>query len=203
MSELKAYVSPMSPFARKVRVMILECGLTDRITQENVATSALESNPDLVAANPLGKLPALVRADGPVICDSRVICRYLDTLAGTGFYPEARLWEVLTLEALSDGMAEAAVLMAYESRLRPEEMVFAPWVEAQWGKVARTLDVLEDRWLSHLAGPLDGAQVALGCVLGYLDLRHGARTWREGRSGLAAWYEAFAARPSMLATLPA
>ncbi len=203
MSGLKAIVSPLSPFARKVRVTLLETGLSDRVALENVSTSALESNPVLVAANPLGKLPALLREDGPMICDSRVICRYLDSLSGGRLYPEARVWEVLTLEALADGVMEAAVLMAYEHRLRPEEKVFPEWVEAQWAKAARTLSVIDARWMSHLAGPLDAAQIALGCALGYIDLRHGARNWREGNVNLAAWYEAFSARPAMQATVPA
>ena len=75
-----------------------------------------------VTRNPLGKIPVLEREDGPALYDSRVICRYLDDLAGGGLYPEKpRLWETLTLEATGDGMMEAAVLMVYEERTRPEE----------------------------------------------------------------------------------
>ena len=115
-----------------------------------------------------------------------MITRFLDARAGGRLYPEPpRLWETLTLEATADGIAEAALLMVYEDRLRPEDARSAAWVEAQWGKVARALDAVEARWIAHLAGPLDCGQIALGCALGYLDFRHADRAWRGGAAGLA------------------
>ncbi|MFU8836108.1 glutathione S-transferase [Roseovarius autotrophicus] len=195
--------SPLSPFVRKVRVLLHETGLADQVTEIPVATTALATAPEAMAANPLGKIPALMRNDGPAIYDSRVICRYLDAKAGAGLYPEAQLWEVLTLEATADGIMESGVLMVYETRLRPEGARSEAWVEAQWAKIARALDALEQRWMSHLSGPLDMGQIAVACALGYLDFRHDARGWRQGRPALAAWYDGFAARDSMTATAPA
>jgi len=78
----------------------------------------------------------------------------------------------------------------------------AEWVEAQWAKVDRALTALEDRWASHLSGPLDMGQIAVGAALGYLDFRQADRDWRAGRPRLSAWYDRFAARPSMQETLP-
>ncbi|PJE26794.1 glutathione S-transferase [Pseudooceanicola marinus] len=196
------FSSPTSPYVRKVRVLIAEAGLADRVTEKVVATTAFDTNPELAAVNPLGRIPALVREDGPLICDSRVICRYLDDLSGAGFYPADRLWEVLTLEALAEGILDSAVNMAYEVRLRPEDMVFDKWLEAQWAKIARTLDAIEADWNEALAAPLDAAQIALASGLGYLDFRHDARSWRDGHPKIAAWYEAITARPSFTATLP-
>lgn len=194
--------SPLSPFVRKARVVIAELGITD-IPFEQVATSPIHGEEKINAANPLGKIPALVRDEGPTLYDSRVITRYLDTTRGGTLYPAARLWEVLTLEATADGIMDAAVGMIYEERYRPEGLRYAPWVEGQWGKVSRALDAIEGQWMSHLAGPLDMGQIAVGCALGYLDLRHGARDWRAGRPALAAWEAKFAARPAMKATAPA
>jgi glutathione S-transferase len=97
---------------------------------------------------------------------------------------------------------EAAVQMVYEGRLRPPERQSAEVVEAQWAKVVRALDAIEARWMSHLAAPLEAAQIAVGCALGYLDFRLGPRGWRDGRPALAAWEARFAARPSMQATRP-
>jgi glutathione S-transferase len=57
--------------------------------------------------------------------------------------------------------------------------------------------------MPHLAGPLDAAQIAMGCALGYLDFRLDARGWRQDRPHLAAWEATFSQRPSMLATQPA
>ncbi|ARE84445.1 putative GST-like protein YibF [Roseovarius sp. EC-HK134] len=200
---MKLISSPLSPFVRKVRVLLLESGLDDQVEVVDVTTTPLETDPQAAAANPLGKIPALVRLDGPAIHDSRVITRYLDARADGRFYPEARLWEVLTLEAIAEGIMEAALAMTYEARFRPEEIRYAPWVEGQWAKVARALEAVEGRWMSHLAGPLDMSHIALGCALGYLDFRHDARGWRVGHPALEAWYAKMAARDSMMRTAPA
>lgn len=194
--------SKSSPFVRKVLVTLHETGQFDDVTHVTVATTALASDPRVTAANPIGKIPALLRSEAPTLFDSRVICRFLDARAKAGLYPEPRLWETLTLEALVDGLLDAAVLMVYETRLRPETLVMQDWIESQWAKVARALDALEARWISHLHGPFDMGHIAVGCALGYLDLRHDSRAWREGRESLAAWYAEFATRDSMVATRP-
>ncbi|MGY6634343.1 MAG: glutathione S-transferase [Alkalilacustris sp.] len=200
---MKLFHSPASPFVRKVMVVLHETGQVDDVALIPAAGTALEPGTMPVVQNPLGKLPTLERDAGTALYDSRVICRFLDDRAGGRLYPPApALWEALTLEATADGIMDAAVLMVYEHRLRPPEGVNTAVIEAQWAKVVRALDALEGRWLSHLAGPLDIGQVALGCALGYLDFRHPERQWRQGRDGLAAWEERFAARPSMVATLP-
>jgi len=191
-----------SPFVRKVRVLLHETGHTDDVEIVDVAATPVTPNADAVAANPTGKIPALIRDDGPALYDSRVITRFLDARAGAGLYPEARLWETLTLEATADAIMDAGVLMVYEHRVRPEEKVFDDWVEAQWGKIARSLAAVNTRWMSHLAGPLDMSHIAMGCALGYLDFRHGARNWRKGNDALAAWYDRFSQRGSMIDTAP-
>jgi glutathione S-transferase len=188
-----------SPFVRKARVLIAEAGIED-VTYVEVTASPMGGEDRVNIANPLGKIPALVRDDGPTIYDSPVICRYLDHHAGAGLYPEARLWQVLTLEALADGIGDAAVGLTYEKRFRPEALWWPDWHEAQWVKVERALTALDQGWMSHLQGRLTLGQIAVGCAIGYLELRFGDRDWRSGRPALAAWYESFAARPSMAAT---
>lgn len=211
---MKLISSPASPFVRKVRVVLHETGLAAQVTEVPVATTALTPAAEARAANPTAKIPALVLADGRAIYDSRVITRYLDDLAGAGLYPQGEaLWDVLTLEALADGLLEAAVLMVYEARLRPPAQQSPDWIAAQWAKVEGALDALETGWIAHLdgahregahrEGALTAGHVAVGCACGYLDFRHGARNWRDGRDRLAQWYERFAARPAMQATQPA
>ncbi|SFC76565.1 glutathione S-transferase [Tropicimonas isoalkanivorans] len=199
---MQLYHSPASPFVRKVMVTLHETGQTADVEIVPAKVTPMDATNAAVSWNPLGKIPTLVRDDGPALFDSRVICRFLDARAGAALYPSNRLWEVMTLEALSDGIMEAAVLMVYESRCRPQEKIHDFWVESQWAKVARALDVLEARWSSLLAGPLHIGQIATGCALGYLDFRHGGRDWRAGRDALATWEKGFAARPSMQATFP-
>jgi glutathione S-transferase len=186
-----------------VAVTLRETGLESRVEVAPASGTPLDAGGMPLARNPLGKVPTLERDDGPALYDSRVICRYLDDLAAGGLYPPApRLWATLTLEATAHGIAEAGLLMIYESRIRPEAMRFEPWVEGQWAKVARALDAVEGRWMSHLEGPLDIAQISMGCALGYLDFRFGARRWREGRPALAGWADRFLERPAMQATRP-
>jgi glutathione S-transferase len=195
---MKLLQAGASPFARKCRVTLIETGL-EGVEVVDVATSPKATDPSVAAANPLGKIPVLVRADGPALHDSRVICRFLDARAGAGLYPEARLWDVMTLEATADGIMDAAVLLTYQGRFGEGEH----WIDGQWDKVARALDALEARWIPNLAGPLGMGQIAVGCALGYLDFRHDARRWRDGRPSLAGWEERFRERASMRATAPA
>ncbi|MGR3363415.1 MAG: glutathione S-transferase family protein [Maritimibacter harenae] len=192
-----------SPFVRKVRVMLLETEQDDEVEMIETVTTPVTPSAEASAANPMKKVPALIRPDGCTLYDSRVITRFLDARADAGLYKERRIWEVLTLEATADGIMDAAVLMVYEGRVRPEEKRYDVWVDAQWSKIEGALDALVARWMSHLAGPIDAGQIAIGCALGYLDFRHGDRDWRTGRAELASWYEAFSQRPSMAATAPA
>lgn len=200
---MQLYGSPTSPFVRKVRVLLHETGQQRDVAFVLASGTPLDPGTTPTALNPLGKVPCLERPDGPAIYDSRVICRYLDARAGGRLYPpEPRLWEALTLEAMADGMMEAMVAITYETRLRPEEHRLSPIVEGLWLKIVRALDILEDRWIGYLAGPLDAAQIAIGCALGYLDLRAADRHWREGRPALAAWFDGFDECASMQETRP-
>ena len=171
---LELFYSQASPYVRKVRAAAIEIGT--ELTLIPASASPVARSPDLVAANPLGKLPCLRLADGELLYDSRVICRYLDARTGAGLYPAApRLWDSLTLEATADGILDAALLMVYESRIRPEARRHEPWVEGQWAKIARALDAVETRWMPQLESPLNIGQIAIGAMLGYLDFRHADR----------------------------
>jgi glutathione S-transferase len=200
---MKLYHAPASPFVRKVMVLLHEAKALDRVTIVPASGNPLDPGTMPVDRNPLGKIPALERPDGPTLYDSRVITRFLDDTLKAGLYPPApRLWDTLVIEATGDGISEAAVLMRYEMQVRPEGTRSPEWADAQWQKISRALAALEERWLSHLAGPLDIGQIAVGVALGYLDLRHGDRDWRAQHPALAAWYAGFSARPSLVATAP-
>lgn len=200
---MRLYHSGTSPYVRKVMVLLHEAGRSDDLELVPGSGTPLDPNQATVSHNPLGKVPALERDDGPAIYDSRVITQYLNAWATAGLYPEApRLWETLTLEATGDGITDAALLMTYEARVRPEDKRYDEWVEAQWTKIARGCAALESRWMSHLHGRLDMGQIAVGCALAYVDLRHGARDWRSANPSLAAWFARFSERPSMVASEP-
>jgi glutathione S-transferase len=200
---MRLYHSGTSPYVRKVMVLLMETGQVDDVTLVPAAGTPVDPGSMPLAQNPLGKIPALERDDGPALYDSRVICRYLDDRGGGRLYPAApRLWDTLVLEATADGILDAAILMVYETRVRPEAKRFDDWTNGQWAKIERALDALNTRWMSHLQGKLDMGQVAVACALGYLDFRHGPRDWRKGHDALAAWYAEFAKRESMTSTVP-
>ena len=193
---MKLIMAEASPFARKVRVVLRETNQLKDVEEVSIVTSPFQVNEQAKAANPTGRIPSLTRADGPALYDSRVITRYLDAKAAAGMYPEARLWDVLTVEATGDSMMDSAVSISYELRLRPEEKVSTEWTDAQWAKVMGGCDALQSQWMDLLNGPLTMAHISVACALGYLDLRHDARNWRQGHDALAAWFADFSKRSS-------
>lgn len=197
---MKLIMAEASPFARKVRVLLRETNQLKDVEEVSIATSPFQVNEQAKAANPTGRIPSLIRADGPALYDSRVITRYLDAKAAAGMYPEAKLWDVLTIEATGDSMMDSAVSISYELRLRPQEKVSCEWTDAQWSKVMGGCDALQSQWMDLLNGPLTLAHISIACALGYLDLRHDARNWRQGHDALAAWFADFSKRPSFWET---
>jgi len=199
--------SSTSPFVRKVIVFAVETGLDARIERVPVKTTPTTPSAELSRYNPLTKLPALQTDEGTWLYDSPVICEYLDTLhAGMPLIARegAERFEVLRLQALSDGLVEAGLLCRYES-LRPPAHAWHVWTESQRGKVERALDALEVEALDgrHFSpARLHLGQIAVACALGWLDFRQVAGDFRVNRPNLAKWYMQFSARPSMTTTVP-
>ncbi len=200
---MKLYHSHTSPYVRKVMILLHE---TDQLNDVEIFTSYTSPTSPmegLAAKNPLMKLPALERTEGPTLYDSRVICAFLDGRVEAGLYGQGpRRYETMTLEATGDGILDAALSMTYETRLRPEGVRWDDWTEAQWGKIEAACRVLNTRWMAHLSGPLDMGQIAVACALAYVEFRHGSRDWRNGNDALTAWFEAFSTRDSFQATVP-
>lgn len=197
---MKLFSSGASPYARKVAVAAHEAGLIDRIEIVGVTVTPVGVNAQVAAANPLTKVPTLVLDDGTALYDSRVIVEYLDHLSGGRLVPAGDdRWRVLRDQATADGLMDAALLARYERALRPEPLRWAEWDAGQVGKVERALDLLEAEFRPAQDAPQIG-DIAVACALSYLDFRFAELGWRTGRPKLAAFAEAFAARPSMTAT---
>ncbi|GFE64344.1 glutathione S-transferase N-terminal domain-containing protein [Litoreibacter roseus] len=190
--------NPASPFCRKVQVLARETGQMDQIELAYAVGSPTAPDKMPTAQNPLGKIPALILDDGTALYDSRVITRYLADHGSPAMVPADTPYPVLAREALADGIMDAAVLMVYEVRCRPEHERSADWVEGQWTKVIRGLDSIE----GSVPAGFDLGHIALACALGYLDFRHDDRNWRGGRPNLAAWFEEVSKRDSLKATEP-
>jgi glutathione S-transferase len=201
---MKLRYSPASPYVRKVMILAYETGLEPRIERISTTVVPVKENADLSRENPLTKVPTLVTDDGQVLFDSPVICEYLDSQhAGAKLFPPAGAarWQALRLQALGDGILDAALLARYETAVRPQELQWRDWTDGQMRKIRQGLDSLEAN-VGELSGPPTIGTVAVACALGYLDFRFGGENWRASRPKLAAWYEDFAQRPSMKSTVP-
>lgn len=206
MPTMTLFHSPLSPFVRKVMVVLHETGQQDRVALQGVNISPVAGDDQLNLGNPVGKIPALRLEDGTVLHDSRVICEYLDHQhVGNPLMPRegAARWRRLTLASQADAIMDAAVSSRYESFLRPEDKRWDGWLEAQTAKINRGLADFEREHLAELSSVFDIVAIGLACALGYLDLRQPAFGWRERQPGLAAWYAELCERPSMVATAPA
>ena len=194
--------SPFSPFGRKARIAAEVAGLADRISV--VVADTTDPEDSLRQQNPLGKIPALILEDGEALFDSRVIVEYLHDMAPeAGLFPAGpQRFAVLRQQALADGLTDAAILQVYEARYRPEEHRVQSWLDHQRGKMDRALAFAAERYAVPKTGTPDAGEIALACVLGYLDLRF-AGAWRAQYPALASWLASFEERtPSFALTAP-
>jgi len=193
-----------SPFARKVRILVREKGMEGLVSEVPAVISPVEVNQALARLNPLVKIPALVLDDDEVLYDSRVICEYLDGLhAGSKVLPAsgARRFDVLRIQALADGLLDAAVLCRYEIAVRPQALHWDAWMSGQRHKISAALQALEcqvESWHDEF----DLGKITVACALGYLDFRFDDWAWRDMHPQLNAWFANVSQRASVAATKP-
>jgi glutathione S-transferase len=200
---LKLIAALTSPFARKVAITLSE----KKYEYQLVEATPWGTDNAVHAWSPLGKLPVLVLDDGTALYDSRVIVEYLDTVSPVSRLipePGRQRIAVKRWEALADGINDAALALVLEAR-RPERQRSKEWIERQQRKVdagvAELARELGDKtWCSGEAYSL--ADIATGCALGYLDLRHPQVAWRDTYPNLARLAEKLARRPSFQDSAP-
>ena len=203
---MKLIGSANSPYVRKVRIVMAEKKLDYQFILEDVWAA----NTTISASNPLGKVPCLVMEGGEAVFDSRVIVEYLDTLSPVGKLIPSQgreRAEVKTWEALADGLLDAAILARLEATWagRSAQERSDAWIERQMGKIEATLKAMstglaDKAFCSGIH--LSLSDVAVGCALGYLDLRFPQINWRETYPNLAKLQEKLVQRPSFIETQP-
>ena len=201
---MRAIVSLTSPYARKIRVILREKGLAC----EEVVDLPHEPTAKVGEFNPLGKVPTLITDDGEAFFDSPVIAGYLETLgAEPALIPAEDLSAVRVrqVEALADGVLDAAVIVLLEGR-RPADQQSEAVKARQWGKVEKGLAALQQlcegkTWL--FGDALSLADIAVAVMVGWLDARFADYGVAKHYPGLAAWAAPLLARPSFQATIPA
>ena len=200
---MKLLYTPNSPYARKVRIVALE----KHIDLELQAVVLADPDCQVKNHNPLGKVPVLILDDGDDLYDSRVIVEYLDNRApGTHLIPQdnsSKIW-VRRWEALADGVCDAAIAAMMEGR-RPTGQQLQANIDKQLEKVMRGLEVLnlditKKKWCVNETFSL--ADIALGCMLGYVDYRHKHLNWQDKFQNLAKHYSLLIKRPSFKQTMP-
>ena len=207
---MKLFWTPASPFVRKVMVTAIELELRDRIEicptywPHEWGSQTIKFDDEFIAANPIGRIPALVTDDGIAIPESNWICEYLDCLSGVPrLLPRSGelRWRCIRALAIADGALEAMIARRAET-LRKGEHKSPGFIAKQRDRIARCLDSLE-REIHVLEGALSLAQISTGVACGYMDFRYPEDEWRAERPRLSRWYEAFATRSSMAQTVPA
>ena len=193
---MKLYSTPTTPFGRKITVALGVLGLTDHVTEMPVDTN--DPDHELRRLNPLGKIPTLM-TDSEIIFDSRVILEFLDDMAGGNILlpaDPAQRRATQVRAALIDGGMEAAILMVYEIRFRPDADKRSPdWVAYQRDKIIRALTHMETTGLMgayNRGNAPDMAEIGLACLLEYLDFRD-VVPWRDHAPSLVGWLDAFCA----------
>jgi glutathione S-transferase len=198
---MKLYSSQLSPFARKVRILVIEKGLVDQV--EIINSNPYEATAEHLLANPLSKVPTLMLDDGNTLFDSHVICEYLDMLSTGTLIPDgSQRIQALKQLALTDGILETTFHIAVELNRREPQERSAAWVDRWFATLDRGVDALAAS-LPGYGEELRLPHIGLVCALDYLDLRASERlNWRTRQPALATWYSSFGERAAMQQTRP-
>ena len=201
---MKLLYSLTSPYARKVRIVAAEKRITIDLEQVVLA----DSDCPVPDHNPLGKIPVLIMDDGENLYDSSVIVDYLDQRTPVShLIPQdtKSKFQVKRWESLADGVCDAGVAVMIEQR-RPVNLQDPNWINKQWTKVERGLQALNDdldRNKFCVADTFTLADIAVVCVLGYLDLRFGDKLNLDScYPNLSRLNKSLALRPSVAQTAP-
>jgi glutathione S-transferase len=196
---MKLFYAATSPYVRKVIACAIARGVDGRI--ERMTSGSAEYQTNLLAANPLSKVPCLITDDGLSLFDSPVICEYLDSIGDARpMFPASggALWRALKQQALGDGMMDACLIRRGEVG-KPMDAGREDLHAKQAAKVARSLDALE-AYVPHKA--IDIGSITIAAALGYLDFRFAAEPWRPGHPVLTAWYDEVLKTPCLAQTAP-
>lgn len=193
---MRLFYNDPSPYARKVRVLAHELGLAERLTL--VPVDPWRDPPELLAATPLAKIPALVVGD-VTLTESTAIGEHLRRLAGRPAPDDDAALDRAVRTGLAQGLIDAGFGLVVESR-RPPETQWQGWFDRLRGAVDRTLPVVRISGDPEGFGDADLGDITLACALAYLDFRLPDIPWRSARPDLALWLDRVSCRPSMVAT---
>ncbi|WP_443748380.1 glutathione S-transferase N-terminal domain-containing protein [Asticcacaulis solisilvae] len=198
---MKLFISLTSVYARKVRIVVREKELTGRI--EEVVTLPVDAAPELLAANPLSQIPALIDDNGQAWTDSSVISAWLDGQAdGVRLLPDYgtdAYWRVRRMETAAMGMIEMMAKIVYENR-RPEDERSPFWLRRWEDNLVRAFR------MADAFGPdpavFDMGTMNLAIAATFCDFRLGHVDWRKVAPRIAAVQAELEKRQSFIDTHP-
>ena len=199
---MQLYISPGSPYARIVRIVVIEKKLSDKV--EVIVAKTRTTDSPYYQINPSGRVPHLVCADGLALEDSGLISSYLDHLEGhpTFALPEgAPGLEARRIEALVRSTLDGLAVLGRE-KWRPVNEQSPKIVLHETDRAKRLLNLWEQQ-INHplFHGQLNMVQIVFGCTLGFADLIP-EFSWRTAYPKLNSWFEVMSARASFLETKP-
>jgi glutathione S-transferase len=201
---MKLYITPLSPYARFARIVVLEKGLERRVEIIHAQTRVADS--PYYAINPSGRVPYLIRDDGIALEDSALICDYLDHLDGAPAFAlpaGEEAWEQRRLESLARSMLDGLTVWGRELRHRPPNERSPTIIEHERQRSRRMAAVWEREIENPLMrGRLNMVQIVLACALQYESQILGSELCR-GHPKLAAWLDEISERASIAATASA
>jgi glutathione S-transferase len=203
---MRLLYSTGSPYARVVRIALIESGLDEHVTGQEVTRSRLYSlESEVLAFNPVGRVPTLELEDGTILTESKLILDYIDAVSsGPKLLPRdgSDGWRTLAATGQAWGLLDGIVAWMRALQL-PEDQRPLTIIARETGRVNRAADALEGAMAdAAYVGPVNAAQIVLGVALGLAEVRLTVWKWRERRPTLAAWYDAIAARRSFRSTVP-
>lgn len=199
---MKLYITPGSPYARIVRIVVIEKGLENRVEIIPAQTRVTDSR--YYHINPSGRVPFLVRDDGVAMEESGLISAWLDHLDGNPMFDlmqGEQAWEARRLEALARSITDGLAVWCREVARVPAER--SPTLLKHEYQRCRRMAALWETEIAHawMNGTLNMAQITLACGLG-MEARNPDIDWRHNHPQLSAWFDRLSARPSFVATAP-
>lgn len=195
------YHHPLSPFARKVRVVLAE----KRIDVTLEVEKFWERRPEFLALDPAGEVPVLVEEDGIIIAQHAALCEYLEEtqagtlLLGTTVYERAEVRRLVAWfddkfnREVTENLVGEKLLKRFQGHGTPH----AQAIRAGHQNIHYHLDYIA--WLmerrSWLAGDhLSLADIAAAAHISIVDYL-GDVPWDE-HAGAKDWYSRIKSRPS-------
>jgi glutathione S-transferase len=197
---MKLYVTLTSPYARMVRVLIIEKGIEDKVEVVPIQTRTLDT--PLLGINRAGRVPTLVNDAGEMFDESALIIDYLEATFRPTLLLPMTTWDDRRLEAHARSNLDGLSVWIRELRRLPEHRspIILELEEARGLRLAKEFDAIAAS--GALDGPLDLAQLTLGCTYHWRDRTMPDFDWRGGNPNLSAWVDRFGARESMQRTIP-